>query len=106
MHLTAVNIIAAGAATILGIGVVASVTHNMIPTEYDHNVNMDGYTQVDINVDVTVHTPDLDKLKPGTLIPSTITVQLPKGFTLNLPDSTQTVDVKAPTEYQVNTNNR
>lgn len=101
MQINAVNIIAASAATVFGIGMVAVVTRNMIPSEYEHDVNVGGTANVNVTVDVTVHTPDLGKFKPGTLIPPTITIRLPEGFTLNLPDSTQTVDVKAPTDYRV-----
>jgi hypothetical protein len=93
----ATSVIAAGAATVLSVGVVAAVAHGAIPRSYDHAVHVDG--SVAVTVDVTVHTPDLGKLKPGQLLPSRIELVLPEGFTLRLPDSTQTMDV--PTYYTV-----
>jgi hypothetical protein len=95
----ATSVVAAGAATVLSVGVVASVAHGAIPRSYTHDVHVDG--RVDVKVDVTVHTPDLGDLKPGQLVPDRITVVLPDGFTLRLPDSNQTVDVHTPTDYTV-----
>lgn len=97
MHLALTSVIGFSAAGVLGMGTMAATVHNAIPKSYEHDVNVGG--NVNITVDVTVHTPDLDKLKPGSLIPSRINITLPDGFTLNLPDSKQMVDVHAPTDY-------
>lgn len=91
----AVPIIATAATVVLTAGVVAASAHGVIPNTYTHRV--DG--TVNVTVDVTVHTPDLADLKPGQLIPERITIVLPDGFTLRLPDTTQTV--KVPTDYTV-----
>lgn len=92
------SVIGAGAAAVLAAGVITIVVRGAIPSEYEHNVN--GKVTVDgtVKVEVTVRTPDLGNLKP---IPERIVIQLPEGFTLRLPDSTQTVDVKAPTDFTV-----
>lgn len=92
------KLVGIGAATVLATGVTsATMMRGAVPSHYKHDVNVGG--TVSVTVDITVHTPDLEKLKPGTLIPDRITIVLPEGFTLRLPDSKQTVDVKTPTDY-------
>lgn len=93
----AAGVVAAGAATALSLGVGSVVVHGAIPRDYTHDVQVDGT----VKVDVTVHTPDLDKFKPGLLVPPQVTVVLPDGFTLRLPDSQQRVDVHGPTDFTV-----
>lgn len=90
-----------GAAGVLAAGVGTVAINSAVPSEFKHNVTVDGGVSVSVNVDVNVHTPDLDKLKPGSLVPPTVELRLPEGFTLNLPDTEQKVNVKAPTDYTV-----